>query len=150
MTSQFIAAAASVALLGAGFTSAGGTRSADALPMSTASLADGPASGSGLSRVDVIRSGPSGTAKVTRHVLTDGTSVCTVTTGPAGNNGDAEEIVTNLLRDRACNGAPAPGQGVAEAATGATGSASSVVIPVLIVTVGAAGLAVAMGSDSKG
>lgn len=149
MTSQFIATAASVALLGAGFSSVDGTRSAEALPMNSVSmnqgLADGPA------RVDVIRSGPSGTAKITRTVLTDGTTVCTVTTGPKDTNGAAEDIVKNLLRDRSCTGAPAPGRPIAEAATGAGGGgAGGVVIPVLIGTVGAAGLAVAMGSDSKG
>lgn len=148
MTSQFIAAAASVALLGAGFSVVDGTRSAEALPMNSVSmgqaLADPPA------RVDVIRSGPSGTAQITRTVLTDGTVVCTVTTGPAGSNGDAEDIVKNLIRDKSCAGAPAPGRPVAEAATGTTGGGSGVVLPVLIGTVGAAGLAVAMGSDSKG
>ena len=146
MTSQFTAAAASVALLGAGFSAVDGTRSAEALPMTSVSLnqglADAPA------RVDVIRSGPSGTAKITRTVLTDGTTVCTVTTGPAGNNGAAEDIVKNLIRDKSCTGAPSPGRAVAEAATG--GGGNSVVIPVLIGTVGAAGLAVAMGNDSKG
>ena len=146
MTSQFIAAAASVALLGAGFSAVDGTRSAEALPTNSVSLnqglADAPA------RVDVIRSGPSGAAKITRTVLTDGTTVCTVTTGPAGNNGAAEDIVKNLIRDKSCTGAPSPGRAVAEAATG--GGGNSVVIPVLIGTVGAAGLAVAMGNDSKG
>lgn len=150
MTSQFIAAAASVALLGAGFSAVDGTRSAEALPMNSASLADGDVAGGNRCRVDVIRAAPAGAASITRHVLTDGTCVCTVTTGPSGNNGNAESIVANLLRDRACEGAPAPGRPVAEAATGATGSAGGVVLPVLIGTVGAAGLAVAMGSDSKG
>jgi hypothetical protein len=149
VTSQFIAAAASVALLGAGFTAVDGTRSAEALPMNSVSaasgLADAPA------RVDVIRNGPSGTAKITRTVLTDGTTVCTVTTGPAGSNGDAEDIVKNLIRDKSCTGAPAPGNPVSEAAVGSGGGgAGSVVIPVLIGTVGAAGLAVALGGDSKG
>jgi hypothetical protein len=149
VTLQFFAAAASVALLGAGFSAVDGTRSAEALPMNSVSmsqgLADAPA------RVDVIRNGPSGTAKITRTVLSDGTSVCTVTTGPQGTNGAAEDIVKNLLRDRSCTGAPAPSRPVTEVATGAGGGgAGGVVIPVLIGTVGAAGLAVAMGSDSKG
>lgn len=150
MTSQFIAAAASVALLGAGFSAVDGTRSAESLPMNSVSLVQGDVGGSNRCRVDVIRSAPAGAADITRHVLTDGTCVCTVTTGPAGGNGGAESIVTNLIRDKACEGAPAPGRPVAEAATGATGGAGGVVIPVLIGTVGAAGLAVAMGSDSKG
>ncbi len=150
MTSQFIATAASVALLGAGFAAVDGTRSAEALPMYSASLTQGDAAGGDRCRVDVIRAAPAGAAAITRHVLTDGTCVCTVTTGPSGGNGGAESIVTNLLRDRACDGAPAPGRPVAEAASGATGGAKGVVIPVLIGTVGAAGLAVALGSDSKG
>lgn len=150
MTSQFIAAAASVALLGAGFSSVDGTRSADSLPMGSAKLAEGQAGGGGNARVDVIRTGPSGTAKITRTVMTDGTTVCTVTTGPAGNNGDAEDIVKGLLRDRACEGAPAPGRPIADAVTGASGGGGGVIIPALVATLGAAGLAVAMGSDSKG
>lgn len=150
MTSQFIAAAASVALLGAGFSAVDGTRSAEALPMNSVSLAQGDVAGGGSCRVDVIRSAPAGAADITRHVLTDGTCVCTVTTGPAGGNGGAENIVSNLIRDRACEGAPAPGRPVAEAATGTTGGGGSVILPVLVGTVGAAGLAVAMGSDSKG
>jgi hypothetical protein len=149
VTSQFVAAAASVALLGAGFSAVDGTRSADALPMQSVSaargLADAPA------RVDVIRTGPSGTAKITRTVLTDGTTVCTVTTGPEGTNGAAEDIVTDLLRQKSCTGAPAPGRPVSEVATGSGGGGSvGVVIPVLIGTVGAAGLALAVGNDSKG
>lgn len=150
MTSEFIAAAASAALLGAGFSAVDGIRSAEALPMNSVSLAQGDIAGGNRCRVDVIRSAPEGAANITRHVLTDGTCVCTVTTGPASGNGGAETIVTNLLRDRACDGAPAPGRPVAEAATGATGSAGGFILPVLVGTVGAAGLAVAMGSDSKG
>ena len=143
MTSQFIAAAASVALLGAGFSAADGTRSADVLPTNSVSLTQGEA-GSGSSRVDVIRSGPSGTAKITRTVLTDGTTVCTVTTGPAGSNGDAEKIVTNLIRDRACNGAPAPDI----ATSGFVGPFA--IIPAVIAAAGAGGLAAAAGNDSAG
>jgi hypothetical protein len=150
VTSQFIAAAASVALLGAGFSAVDGTRSTESLPMNAVSLAQGDAAGGNRCRVDVIRAAPAGAAAITRHVLTDGSCVCTVTTGPAGGNGGAENIVTNLLRDRTCNGAPAPGRPVAEAATGTTGGGGSVILPVLIGTVGAAGLAVALGQDSKG
>lgn len=142
MTSQFIAAAASVALLGSGFSAVDGTRSAEALPMTSVSLnqglADAPA------RVDVIRSGPSGTAQITRTVLTDGTTVCTVTTGPAGSNGAAEDIVTNLIRDRACDGAPAPDI----AQSGFVGPFA--IIPAVIAATGAGGLAAGAGSDSAG
>lgn len=148
MTSQFIAAAASIALLGAGIAGAEGTRSSEALPGLNTTLAAGEGGSADRCRVDVVRTASSGAADITRHVLNDGTCVCTITTGPSGNNGNAEGIVTNLLRDRACEGAPAPGRPVAEAAT--VGGGSNVVLPVLIGTVGAAGLAVAMGSDSKG
>lgn len=148
MTSQFIAAAASVALLGAGIAGVDGTRSAEALPAMKTTLAAGEGGSADRCRVDVIRTAPSGAADITRHVLNDGTCVCTITTGPSGNNGNAESIVTNLLRDRSCEGAPAPGRPVAEAAT--TGGGSNIVIPVVVGAVGAAGLAVAVGSDSKG
>lgn len=148
MTSQLIAAAASVALLGAGFSAVDGTRSGEALPMNSVSLTQGDAAGGNRCRVDVIRSAPGGSADITRHVLTDGGCVCTVTTGPAGGNGGAEGIVANLLRDRTCDGAPAPGRTVAEAAAG--GGGAGMVIPVLVGAVGAAGLAVAVGNDSKG
>ena len=113
----------------------------------TTLAADGHGGGNKC-RVDVIRSGTPGTADITRLVENDGTCVCTVTTGAANGNGSAEGIVTSLLRDRACDGAPAPGRVVADAA--AAGGGSNVVLPVLIATVGAAGLAVAVGNDSKG
>ncbi|HOB13926.1 MAG TPA: hypothetical protein PKN09_06765 [Novosphingobium sp.] len=148
MTSQFIAAAASIAVLGAGFAGVDGVRSAEALPMMSSTVAAEAAGDGNRCRVDVIRSAPSGAADITRQVLNDGSCVCTITTGPSSNNGGAESIVTNLLRDRTCDGAPAPGRPVAEAAT--AGGGSSVVIPVLVGVVGAAGLAVAVGSDSQG
>lgn len=113
----------------------------------TTLAADGQGGGNKC-RVDVIRNGTPGTADITRLVENDGTCVCTVTTGAANANGSAENIVTNLLRDRACDGAPAPGRPVSEAAS--AGGGSGVVLPVLIATVGAAGLAVAVGNDSKG
>ena len=145
MTSQFIAAAASVALLGAGFSAADGTRSAEALPINSVSLnqglADAPA------RVDVIRSGPSGTAQITRTVLTDGTTVCTVTTGPAGNNGAAEDIVKNLIRDKTCEGAPAP---TAEGAAQPGFVGPLAIIPAVAAAAGAGGIAAAAGNDSAG
>lgn len=148
MTSHFFAAAASVALIGSGFASVDGIRSYQALPMHQVNLAADGTGGGNTCRVDVVRSGVAGTADITRHVETNGTCVCTVTTGNASSNGSAENIVTGLLRDRTCDGAPAPGRAVAESAAG--GGGSGAVLPLLITTVGAAGLAVALGSDSKG
>lgn len=148
MTSQFIAAAASVALLGTGFASAGGVRSSEVLPAFNATVAADQAAGGNSCRVDVVRNGPSGSADISRAVLNDGSCVCTITTGPSGNNGAAEGIVGNLLRDRNCDGAPNRGQQISRAAQ--TGGGSDVVLPVVIGVVGAVGLAVAVGADSKG
>lgn len=148
MTSQFVAAAASVALLGAGFASAEGTRSAEVLPAFNASVAAQDTGGGNKCRVDVVRTAPAGAADITRSVLSDGSCVCTITTGASGNNGAAEGIVSDLLKSRSCEGAPAAETPMTQTATG--GGGSGVVIPVLIGVVGAAGLAVAVGSDSKG
>lgn len=148
MTSQFIAAAASVALLGAGFTAVDGTRSAESLPMTSVSVAQNDVAGGNRCRVDVIRSAPGGAADITRSVLTDGSCVCTITTGPAGGNGNAESIVANLIRDKTCDGAPAPSVDGAKPA-GFVGPAT--IIPAIILgTAGAGGLAVAAGNDSAG
>ena len=100
----------------------------------------------GKCRVDVVRTGTAGVADITRSELSDGTCVCTVTTGQPSVNGAAENVVTNLLRDRTCDGAPAPGREISQAA----GGGSNALIPVLITTVGAAGLAVAIANDSNG
>ncbi len=148
MTSQLIAGAASIALLGAGFAGAEGTRSVEALPAQSAMLAADEAGSGNKCLVEVIRSGTPGAADITRSALADGSCVCTVTTGQPSGNGSAEEIVTNLLRDRVCDGAPAPGKVVAEAATG--GGSAGIILPVLLVTAGAAGLAFAAGNDSPG
>jgi hypothetical protein len=148
VTSQFIAAAASVALLGAGFVGIDGTRSAEVLPAHQISFMSAQGASGGKCRVDVVRTGTAGVADITRSELTDGTCVCTVTTGQPSVNGSAESVVTSLLRDRSCDGAPAPGREVSQAAS--SGGGSGAVIPVLVTTVGAAGLAVAIGSDSNG
>ena len=152
MSSQFIAAAASVALIGTGFASVGGTRSIEALPAFNATLvANGEGAKEEKCRVDVFRTGTAGTADIRRYVENNGQCVCTVTTGEKPANGSAEEIVVNLVRDRECTGAPAPaniGSQVSTAAAG--GGGSGVVLPVLVTTVGAAGLAVAVGNKSKG
>ena len=151
MTSHFIATAASVALLGAGFAGAEGTRSAQALPGHSTVAAATEAGAGKRCRVDVIRTGTPGVADIVRDELTDGTCVCIVTTGEPARNGSAENVVLDLLRNRTCDGAPAPVRGVTEAATaGSGGGGAGVLLPVLISTGGAAGLAVAMGNDSKG
>lgn len=145
MTSQFLAAAASVALIGAGFTGAG-TRAIDAMPGVQTAFADGNGSGADkVCRVDVIRSGTPGNADITRQELDSGQCVCIVTTGPASNNGSAENVVTNLLRDKTCGDAPLVGN---EAAT--TGGGSGTLVVTLVAVAGAAGLAFALGKDTHG
>ena len=64
--------------------------------------------------------------------------------GPSSNNGGAESIVTNLLRDRTCDGAPAPGR------PAAAGGPIGILIPALVGSAGAAGVAVGAGADSQG
>ena len=117
------------------------------MPVQSAVAADGEGAG-GQCRVDVIRSGDSGTVNTTRQVLSDNSCVCTVVTGPAGANGNAEDVVTGILRDRTCADSPTVGKTVSEAAS--SGGGSGVIIPVLVGVVGAAGLAVALGSNSRG
>ena len=147
MTSQLLAAAASVALVGAGVAGTSGVRSFEAMPARTSVVADGEGQGGGACRVDVVRSGDGGTVATTRTVLNDGNCVCSVVTGPAGANGNAEDVVTGILRDRSCAESPTVGRAVSEAATSGGGR---VIIPVLVGVVGAAGLAVALGANSRG
>ena len=149
MFTQFLAAAASVALVGAGVAGAADVRASDAIPMGQAQLADGDgADAGGTCRVDVIRTGDSGTVNTTRTVLADNSCVCTVVTGPADANGNAENVVNGILRDRTCADSPTVGKAVSKAAT--SGGGSGAVIPVLVGVVAAAGLAVALGSHSRG
>ena len=149
MISQILAAAASVALVGAGVAGTSGVRSFEAIPTRTSAVADGEGAGaSGMCRVDIVRSGEGGTVTSTRSVLNDGSCVCTLVTGPAGANGNAEDVVTGMLRDRTCPESPTVGRAVREVAR--TGGGSGVVIPVLVAVVGAAGLAVALGANSRG
>ena len=150
MFTQFLAASASVALIGAGVAGSSAIRSFDALPSVQSAVADGEGGGAAATcRVDVIRAGTPGSASVTRELLNDGSCVCSITTGPADGNGSAENIVTALLRDRTCADAPLVGQAASQAAGGAGGS-SGLIIPVLVGVVGAAGLGVALGSSSHG
>ena len=149
MISQFLAAAASVALVGAGVAGSSGVRSFEAMPTRTSAVADGDGAGaSGMCRVDVVRSGDAGTVTSTRTVLNDGSCVCTLVTGPAGANGNAEDVITAMLRDRTCPESPTVGPAVREVAR--TGGGGGVIIPVLVAVVGAAGLAVALSANSRG
>ena len=149
MISQLLAAAASVALVGAGVAGSSGVRSFEAMPTRTSAVADGDGAGaSGMCRVDVVRSGDAGTVTSTRTVLNDGSCVCTLVTGPAGANGNAEDVVTAMLRDRTCPESPTVGRAVREVAR--TGGGGGVIIPVLVAVVGAAGLAVALSANSRG
>ena len=141
MISQFLTAAAAIGLLGAGIAASGGTRSFEAIASRNATSSE---SGSGQCRVDVVRTGNSGTSAVTRQALSDGSCVCTVTTGPASGNGSAEAAVAALLRDRTCDGASVPTGYGSQAAGGNTGT-------VVGITATLAGVAVAaaVGSNKK-
>lgn len=153
MSTQIIAALASIGLLGAGVAGASEIRAFDAMPVVAAMAGAGQAASK--CRVDVIRSGTPGTADVTRAVYDNGGCVCIVTTGPASSNGAAEEIVNALVRERTCDAAPVvaannPGVGPAVSAAATSGGGSGVVLPVLVGAVGAVGLAVALSNNSKG
>ena len=149
MITQFLAATASVALIGAGVVGSADVRSSDAVPMSQSAVTDGDSGGSsGICRVDVVRSGLPGTVTSTRTVLNDNSCVCTLVTGPADSNGNAEDVVTVMLRDRNCPDSPTVGQAVREVAR--TGGGGGLIIPVLVGVVGAAGLAVALSAESRG
>ncbi len=146
MTSHLLAAAAAVGLLGAGFANAGETRSFEAMTGQSAMFGsgEGGSAAGDKCRVDVIRSGSTGTADVTRQAFSDGSCVCTVTTGPSDSNGSAETIVSGLLRDRECEGAPAPGEEASQA--GGPGG----MIGVLAAVAGVGGGVAVTGSDSAG
>ena len=154
MTSQIFAAIGAAGLMGAGIASANETRSFAALPAQSLMAAEGIGAGAtsgGECRVDVVRSGAPGSADVTRQVLNNGSCVCTITTGPSGSaNGSAEAIVGSLLRDRTCDGAPAPGNSGGQAAGSGGGSSGTLLLGLAGAGALAAGLAVASGKDSKG
>ena len=154
MASQIFAVLASAGLVTAGFASAGETRSSAALPGQVSLLGEGQSAG-GLTgdkcRVEVVRRGQPGAADVTRQVLSNGSCVCTVTTGSAAGNGSAESIVSALLRDRECNGAPSVSDNIGQQISGAAsgGGIGGLVVP-LVIGVGAIGLGVALGNTSNG
>lgn len=146
MISQFFAA---VGLMGAGFANASQTRSFEAMTGQAAMFGGGGGGGAegGMCRVDVVRTGSAGSADVTRQTFSDGSCVCTITAGPAGSNGSAESVVTNLLRDRECAGAPLAGNVGSEAAAGG-GMGGGAVVGVLF-GVAALGVGVAAGGGKK-
>jgi hypothetical protein len=147
VTTYLLAAAAAVGLVGAGLANAGETRSFEAMTGQTAMFGAGEAGGAAgdMCRVDVVRSGSAGSADITRQIFSDGSCVCTITTGPAGNNGSAEDIVTGLLRDRKCEGAPTPDGEVAEA-----GGGIGTILGVVGATAGVGAGVGASGNDSAG
>lgn len=143
-----MSALAATGLAIAGVAATGSIRSGDALPVIT--LAQG-AAGAGKCGVRVVRTGTPGAADIVRDQLADGSCVCVVTTGPASNNGSAESIITNLLRDGQCQSAPpANNLGGEVAGAGASGGGAGAVLPVLLGAVGAGGLAAGLGAASNG
>lgn len=151
MAGYFLSALAAASLMTAGVAATGGLRSGNALPV--IALAQGAGS-AGQCSVRVVRTGTPGSADVVRDQLADGNCVCVVTTGPASNNGPAESVVSNLLRDRQCNGAPAANStsnvGSEVAGTGAGAGGAGAVLPVLLGAVAAGGLAAGLGNASNG
>lgn len=149
MASQLIASIAAVGLLGTGLAAAGETRSFAVLPALTAvSVADGQGSGGQKCEVVVNRVGLPGAADITRQVLDNGNCVCTISTGPSSNNGSAEAVVVALLRDKECEGAPAPGAEEGAGSGGGLGGGGAAALGGLAVAGGlAAGLS---GSKSPG
>lgn len=150
MASQVIAVLAAAGLVTGGAAATASVRSADVLPL-IAALQGAPTGGK--CTVNVVRSGTPGVAQITRGALSDGSCVCTVTTGSAAANGSAEDVVSNLLRDRECTGAPAAesitntaGNQVAGAGAGGAGA----VLPVVLGAVAAGGLAAGLGNASNG
>lgn len=144
MSSPFITAVASLLLFGAGLASAEGTRSAAALPAEQPIAPAEPNLSTGKCRIEVVRSGTPGTASISRLQEADGGCLCTVTTGPVEGNGQAEGVIEALLRDRSCDGAPAPNQSPTAFAPGPS------LLPLLAAPVGAAGAAAAASVDGGG
>lgn len=143
MTSQFLTAAATIGLLGAGIAGSADTRSFQAMTPQASFAVEGDGVSGNMCRIDVVRTGAAGTAEISRRVLGDGSCVCVVTTGAAGTNGAAEEVVANLRRDQKCDGASVSNAEPAEAGGGAG-------IFGLVALLGAGTGAVAGSSQSPG
>ena len=148
VTAKLVAILASAGLASSGVYAASATRAADVLPAaSVALMAQGSATGEKCV-VNVDRNGTAGVANVTRSVLASGQCVCNVSTGPEAGNGSAEGVVSALLRDRTCDGAPAAGDAGAEQAGGGGGSGG--VLGGVVGAVAVGGLAAGLGGKSKG
>ncbi|MFM5931579.1 MAG: hypothetical protein ACKOPQ_11770 [Novosphingobium sp.] len=142
MTSQLVAMLAAAGLVTAGVASTAETRSAASLPLPVMA---GAASG-GQCTVNVIRTGEAGSANIYRQQLENGACVCNIVTGPEANNGNAENAVRQLQSSRTCPDAPAAGANAAAQGANA-GGVSGTVLGVLVGTVGAAGLVIAVTNN---
>ncbi|PLK27109.1 hypothetical protein [Novosphingobium sp. TH158] len=143
MTSQIFAALAAAGLVTAGVAASAETRAVSSLPLPV--LAAGATGGQ--CTVNVIRTGTPGEANVTRQQLDDGSCVCNVLTGPSESNGNAEGIVRQLQQTRECADAPVGAEaGQAASSAGAGGG----VLGILVGSVGAGGLVVAVSKKSPG
>jgi hypothetical protein len=138
---------AATGLLTAGFAATGAVRSADALPVIM--LTQG-AAGADKCSVKVLRTGAPATSDIVRDQLPDGSCICIVTTGPAANNGAAENVVSDLLRERECDGAPAASNIGNQVGAAASTGGGGAVLPVVLGAVVAGGLAAGLGSSSNG
>lgn len=149
MAGYLVSALAAAGLMTAGMAAANGVRSVDALPVIM--LADG-AAGAAKCSVRVVRTGAPGAADIVRDQLADGSCTCTVTTGAASANGAAEDVVTNLLKNRECTSAPSSSAAseAAQAAGGASFGPAAGLLPIIVGTAGAGGLAAALGNASNG
>ncbi|MGH6785210.1 MAG: hypothetical protein ACREBO_00110 [Novosphingobium sp.] len=138
---------AAASLASTGIAATGAHRSADALPGYAATAADPALGGGQKCRVDIVRTGASGTSAISRTELPDGDCVCTIVTGAASSNGAAENAVNALLRDRECRDAPLNRQSARSGGAGGSGA----VIGGILGAVAIGGLAVGIGgSDSPG
>lgn len=146
MGGYLISALAAVGLVTVGLSANGAVRSVDALPSSM--LASGT-SNAGKCSVRVLRTGQPGVAETVREQLPDGNCVCVVVTGSAEFNGTAEVTVSDLLRNRNCNGAPSANDAGKVMAGSGFGPASAI-LPLVIGAGGAGGLAVGLGNVSNG
>lgn len=141
MSTQLFAILASAGLATAGLAAASATRSADALPTGAVALAADDQGGGNRCRVEILRTGPGGTAATVRRELEGGECLCSMTTGPEGNNGSAENLVLALLRDRTCEGAPP---------AAVDGGANGGLLGGLIGAAALGGLAAGLGGKSNG
>lgn len=141
MSIQLFAILAAAGLATTGVAAVSATRSVDALPTGAVSLAQGDSGSGNLCRVEIVRTGTGGTANTVRRELEGGQCLCSMTTGPAGSNGSAEDLVNALLRDRTCEGPPP---------AGANGGMNGGVLGGLIGAAALGGLAAGLGGKSNG